>query len=132
MALLSCSDLPEIPDFTKLVFANGTTFDTALTSFQRFPNVLDLHLEMLQNRLLPAVAGLRPTLNVIDALAGILTCLNSVKDAISATPPDPTKMGACLSELQAVMNKVLETNPLYWVPICIIKFIDAVILILDA
>jgi hypothetical protein len=90
-----CLEIPESPDPFALTLPGGIEIE-------------DVNLMKI---IQPALTPLVPFFDLIDTIVAIYNCIKAIPDAISAAPPDPTVLTACLPDLAKQLNKLLNMLP---------------------
>jgi hypothetical protein len=137
MAVTPCFQLPDVADVTgfQMPFMAGATMQASINSVDQFFNEMDLSLDLI-GKTLPMLAGAQPVITAIEGLASLITCVESVVEAVtglSETPPKPpnfASLNSCVSGIQKFATDLLNLHPAVWGPLLALKFMDLAITLL--
>ncbi len=95
-----------------------------------FPDPIEL-VKQLFAQLNAALTPLTPVFNIIDLVILLVKCVQSIPDGPTEIPPFKTLIDECIPELPKKLAALLSLIPPLSLPITILGFIDAVILLME-
>jgi len=73
-----------------------------------------------------ALAPLAPIFSIIEVAGAVFNCIKAIPDALGP-PPDPSKLGSCVTDLQKLVEKLLKLIPQLSIPAMVKSLIGALI-----
>lgn len=95
-----------------------------------FPDPIEL-VKGLFTQLNAALTPLTPFFNLLDLVITLVKCVQAIPDGPTEFPPFKTLITECIPELPEKIAKILALIPPLALPITILGFIDALIVLLE-
>lgn len=95
-----------------------------------FPDPIDL-VKQLFAQLTAALTPLTPLFNILDLVITLVTCVQAIPDGPTEFPPFKTLINDCIPVLPEKIAKILALIPPLALPLTILGFIDALIILLQ-
>lgn len=111
-----------------LVFPGGAEICSFFETFP--PSLLNLTRALLA-QVSAGLAPLQPIFEIIEAIVAVKDCIQGIQDALTATPPDPSKLAACIPNLLAKIDLLLRMLPQLSLPALIVGILDCIIMMLQ-
>ncbi len=96
-----------------------------------FPDPIQL-VKQLFAQLTAALTPLTPFFTVLDIVILLVKCVQAIPDGPTEIPPFKTLIDECIPELPKKLAAILSLIPPLSIPITILGFVDALILLLEA
>jgi len=125
-----CRSLPVVPDPLAVELPGGATLRSVINAAQTLPSECDLGFDLL-GTLGAAMTPLSPFFKQLDAVLAIVECVKAIPDALGP-PPDPSKLTACIPELQAKVDELLKLIPQLSIPRLARSLLDVLVRLLTA